>query len=52
MITSKKLAKCKERLSIIEKQSIASFKLRDQSNMGIRSSPQETKAKMGGKKRN
>jgi hypothetical protein len=46
----KKLAKCKERLSITENQSKESFKLMNQSNMGIRSSPQETKENMGGKR--
>jgi hypothetical protein len=52
MSMSKKLAKCKERLSITENQSQASFKLRNQSIMGIGSSPQATKENLGGKRQN
>jgi len=50
MSPRKKLAKRKERLSITENQSQASFKLENQSNMGIRSSPQATKANLGDKR--
>jgi hypothetical protein len=46
-----KLAKCKERLSITENQSQASFKLMNQSNIDIISSPQETKENMGDKRK-
>ena len=52
MSMSKKLTKCKERLSITENQSKEISKLRNQSNMGIRSSPQATKANMGSKRQN
>jgi hypothetical protein len=49
MSKSKKLVKCKERLSITENQSQANFKLKNQSIMGIESSPQATKENLGGK---
>jgi hypothetical protein len=52
MSKSKKLAKCKERLSITENQSQTSFKFGNQSNMGIGSSPQTTKENLGGKRQN
>jgi hypothetical protein len=42
----------KEKLSISENQSIASFKLINQSITSIRSSSQATEAKLGGKKKN
>jgi hypothetical protein len=48
----KKLAKCKERLSITENQSKASVKLRNQSIIGIKSSPQATKVNLGGEIKN
>jgi hypothetical protein len=52
MSKSKKLAKFKERLSIIENQSQASFKVINRSNMGIGSSPHAFKTNLGGKRQN
>ena len=52
MSKSKKIAKCKERISITENQSQASLKLKNQSIMGIESSPQDTKENLGGKRKN
>jgi hypothetical protein len=52
MIKRKKLAKCKEIISITENQSEVIFKLIDQSNIGIRSTSHATKEKLGGKKTN
>jgi hypothetical protein len=55
LVTKIKRKTCKiykEKLSISENQSNASFKLINQSITGIRSSSQEIEAKLGGKKKN
>jgi hypothetical protein len=48
----KKLAKRKERISITENQPQASSKLKNQSIMGIGSSPQDFKTNLGGERQN
>jgi hypothetical protein len=48
----KKLANRKERLSIVENQPQASSKLKNQSIMGLGSSPQDFKTILGGKIKN
>jgi hypothetical protein len=55
LVTKIKRKTCKiykEKLSITENQSNASFKLINHSNTGIRSSSQEIEAKLGEKRKN
>jgi hypothetical protein len=49
---NKNLQKRKVRLSITENEPEASSQLNNQSNTGIESSPQATKANLGGKRQN